>query len=46
MFDIDLKPYERHIEESKVWCLVNDLPKQKQGVTIALSLPESDASGK
>ena len=26
-------------------CLVTDLPKQKQGVAIALSLPESDAGG-
>ena len=26
--------------------MVNDLPKQKQGVTIVLPLPESDASGK
>ena len=26
-------------------CLVTDLPKQKQGVAIALSLPELEASG-
>ena len=45
MFDSDLKPYERYIEELKAWCLVTDLPQQKQGVAIALSLPESDASG-
>lgn len=45
MFDSNLKPNERYTEELKTWCLVNDLPKQKQGVTIVLSLPESDASG-
>ena len=46
MFDSNLKPNERYTEELKTWCLVTDLPKQKQCVTIALSLPESDASGK
>lgn len=43
--DSDLKPYERYIEKLKAWCLVTDLPKQKQGVAKVLSLPESDASG-
>ena len=46
MFDSNLKPNERYTEELKTWCLVTDLPKQKQGVTIVLSLPKSDASGK
>ena len=45
VFDSDLKPYEPYIEELKTWCLVTDLPKQKQGVAKVLSLPESDASG-
>ena len=43
--DSDLKPYERYIKKLKAWCLVTDLPKQKQDAAIALSLPESDASG-
>ena len=46
VLDSNLKPNERYTEELKTWCLVTDLPKQKQCVTIALSLPESDASGK
>ena len=41
VFDSDLKPYERYIEELKAWCFVNDLPRQKQGEATALSLPES-----
>ena len=45
VFDSNLKPYEQYIEELKAWCLVTDLPKQKQGVAITLELPESDASG-
>ena len=45
VFDSDLKPYEQYFEELKGWCLVIDSPKQKQGVAIVLSLPESDASG-
>ena len=44
VFDCDLKPYDQYIEELKAWCLATDLPKQKQGVAIALSLPESDVS--
>ena len=45
VFDSNLKPYERYIDKLKAWCLVTDLLQQKQGVAIALSLPESDASG-
>ena len=45
VFNSNLKPYEWYIEELKAWCLVTDLPKQKQGVAINLSLSESEASG-
>ena len=45
VLESDTKLYEWYIEELKAWCLVIDLPKQKQGVTINLSLPESKASG-
>ena len=45
VFNSNLKPYEWCIEELKAWCLVTGLPKQKQGVAIALSLPESGAGG-
>ena len=45
VFESNTKLYDWYIEELKAWCLVTDLPKQKQGVAIALSLPESGASG-
>ena len=44
-FESTTKPYERYIEELKAWCMVTDLEKKKQGIAIALSLPENDPSG-
>ena len=35
-----LKSYSRWIEEIKVWQALTDLDKKKQGLAIALSLPE------
>ena len=34
------KSYERYKQELKAWRIVTDLPKKKQGIAIALSLPE------
>ena len=45
VFNSTTKPYDRHIEELKAWCIVTDLYKAKQGLAVALSLPENDASG-
>ena len=39
------KPYERYVEEIHAWCIVTDLDAKKQGVAIALSLPENDSTG-
>ena len=39
------KSYDQYVEELKAWCKVKDLTKDKQGVAVALSLPESDSSG-
>ena len=39
------KPYDRYVEELKAWCIITDLTKDKQGVAVELSLPESDSSG-
>ena len=38
------KPYERYIEEQKAWAFVTELAKEKQGLAVALSFPESDES--
>ena len=43
-FDIDSKPYNRWIEEVKAWVELTDLAKVKQGLALALSLPEKDSS--
>ena len=40
-----MKPYDQYVEELRAWCIVTDLAKEKQGVAIALSLPENDPSG-
>ena len=45
VFDGTSKPYDRYIEELKAWCIVTDLNKAKQGLAVALSLSENDASG-
>lgn len=39
------KPYQRYKEELKAWCIITDVAEPKQGVAIALSLPEDDPSG-
>ena len=44
-FESTTKPYERYVEELKAWCMVTDFEKEKQGIAIALSLPENDPSG-
>ena len=38
------KPYERYIEELKALTFATDLAKEKQGLAVALSFPESDES--
>ena len=38
------KPYDQYVEESKAWCIITDLTKDKQGVAVALSLPDSGSS--
>ena len=46
IFDSTSKLYERYLEELKAWCiLVTNLNKAKQGLEVALSLPENDFSG-
>ena len=45
VFNSVSKPYERYKEELKAWCIITDVAKVKQGVAIALSLPEDDPSG-
>ena len=37
-----LKSYNRWIEEIKVWQALTELEKKKQGLAIALSLPEEE----
>ena len=44
-FNILTNPYDRYIEELKAWCIVTELPKKKQGVAVALAMPENDSSG-
>ena len=44
-FDSSAKPYERYFEEPEAWLMVTDLEEEKQGIAIALSLPENDPSG-
>ena len=43
-FDMDSKPYNHWIEEVKAWVELTDLAKAKQGLALALSLPEKDSS--
>lgn len=38
------KPYNRWIDEIKVWQTVTELDKRKQGSAIALSLPEDESN--
>ena len=38
------KPYDQYVEELKAWCIITDLTKDKQGVAVELSLPDSDSS--
>ena len=45
VFNSTSKLYDRYIEELKAWCIVTDLNKPKKDLAVALSLPESDASG-
>ena len=45
VFNSKEKPYDRYVEELKAWCFVTELDKKKQGVAVALSLPENDPSG-
>ncbi|XP_057310466.1 uncharacterized protein LOC130648431 [Hydractinia symbiolongicarpus] len=40
----DKKPYNRYVDELKAWTLLTDLEKQKQGIAVALSLPEEDST--
>ena len=44
-FNIKLKPYDQYVEELRAWCIVTDLAKEKEGVAIAVSLPENEPSG-
>ena len=44
-FDSVHKPYNRWVEEIKAWRELTDLDKKKQGIAIALTLPEQDESG-
>ena len=37
--------YERYKQELKAWQIISDIPKEKQGITIALTLPENHTSG-
>ena len=39
------KPYDRYVVELEAWCITTSEPKNKQAVSIALSLPEGDPSG-
>ena len=36
------KPYSRYVEELRGWTYITDVEKKKQGMAIALSLPEDD----
>ena len=38
------KPYERYKQEIKAWSRTTSIEKKKQGLTVALSLPEDDPS--
>ena len=40
----DDKPYSRYVEELRAWTYVTNLAKKKQGLAVALSLPEDDKS--
>ena len=37
--------YERYKQELKAWRIISDIPKEKQGITIVLTLPENHTSG-
>lgn len=43
-FSTSGKPYERYKQELLAWREVTSLPKNKQAIAIALSLPEQDSS--
>jgi len=38
------KPFTRYVEELRAWTFVTDIDKKKQGLAVALSLPEDDKS--
>ena len=40
----DKKPYSRWVEEVKAWTELTPITPDKQGLAIALSLPEDDSS--
>ena len=40
----EAKPYNRWVDEIKVWQTVTELDKKKQGPAIALSLPENEGT--
>ena len=41
-FDVESKSYSRWVEELKAWTELTDVKKDKQGLAVALSLPEKD----
>ena len=43
-FDVESKSYSRWVEELKAWTELTDVKKDKQGLAVALSLPEKDSS--
>ena len=43
-FDVESKSYSRWVEELKAWTDLTDVKKDKQGLAVALSLPEKDSS--
>ena len=43
-FDVESKSYKRWVEEMKAWTELTDVKKDKQGLVVALSLPEKDSS--
>ena len=45
VFNSKKKPYERYVQELTAWCEVTDLANEKQGLAVALALPEDDISG-
>ena len=43
-FKSEVKSYERYKQELLAWQVVTDIPKEKQGIAVALTLPEGDPS--